>query len=124
MDEVAQYNTARWRELAEADAVFTRPSLNMTPESAREHVDAEGLFGTLEGKHVLCLAGGGGDQSAGFALLGADVTVFDLSEQQLARDRQAAEHYGNAVRIVQGDMRDLSALAPAGFDIVYQPHSI
>lgn len=124
MDEVAQYNSERWQALADADALFTRPALDLTTASARERIDAEGLFGEIAGKDVLCLASGGGQQSAAFALLGANVTVLDLAKAQLERDRQAAAHYGRTVTTVQGDMRDLSALAPASFDIVYQPYSL
>ena len=124
MDEVAQYNIERWQALADADALFTRPKLDLTPDAAREFLDAEEMLGDVAGKNVLCLAGGGGQQSAAFALLGANVTVFDLSEAQLERDRQAAAHYHADIQTVQGDMRDLSALPPAAFDIVYQPFSI
>jgi 2-polyprenyl-3-methyl-5-hydroxy-6-metoxy-1,4-benzoquinol methylase len=124
LDEIALWNRERWQGLADADALFTRPALNLTAASAREMVDAEELFGETAGKNVLCLAGGGGQQSAAFALLGANVTVFDLSEAQLERDRQAAAHYHLAVNTIQGDMRDLSALPPAAFDIVYQPFSL
>lgn len=124
MDEVAQFNRERWQALADANALFTRPWLDLTPASAQERLDPEGLFGNVAGKKVLCLAGGGGQQSAAFALLGADVTVWDLSEAQLARDQQAAAHYGRTVRTVPGDMRDLSPLAPAAFDLVFQPHSL
>lgn len=124
MDEIAQYNVERWQALADADALFTRPRLDLTPDSAREFLDAEGRLGEVAGKAVLCLASGGGQQSAAFALLGADVTVFDISDAQLERDQQAAAHYQKQIRTVQGDMRDLSALAPASFDLVYQPFSI
>ena len=124
MDDVARYNIGRWQALADADALFTRPNLDLTVNSAREFLDAEGQLGDVAGKDVLCLAGGGGQQSAAFALLGANVTVFDLSEAQLERDQLAAAHYKVNIRSVQGDMRDLSALPPAAFDIVYQPFSI
>src|SRR5262245_23168985 len=124
MDEIARYNLERWQALVEADALFTRPAFDLTPTSAREKVDAEGLFGDVTGKDVLCLAGGGGQQSAAFALLGAKVTVFDLSEQQLERDRQVAQHYQKTISTIQGDMRDLSALGSGAFDIVHQPHSL
>jgi 2-polyprenyl-3-methyl-5-hydroxy-6-metoxy-1,4-benzoquinol methylase len=124
MDEVARYNMVRWQALADADALFTRPALDLTPTSALDFVDAERLFGELRGKDVLCLASGGGQQSAAFALLGATVTVFDLSEAQLERDRQAAAHYSLTMRTLQGDMRNLSALASTGYDIVFQPHSL
>ena len=124
MDEIAKYNVARWQVLADADALFTRPQLDLTPESAREFLDAENILGDVTGQSALCLGGGGGQQSAAFALLGAEVTVLDISEAQLERDRQAAAHYQKQVRTVQGDMRDLSALAPASFDLVFQPFSI
>ncbi len=76
------------------------------------------------GKDVLCLANGGGQQSVAFSMLGCRVSVLDLSELQLERDRLAAEHYGYDVTTVHGDMRDLSAFADASFDLVYQNISI
>lgn len=124
MDEIARYNIQRWQSLADADALFTRPNLDLTPGSAREFLDAEGQLGDVIGKAVLCLGGGGGQQSAAFALLGANVTVFDLSEAQLERDKQAAAHYEVEINTVQGDMRDFSVLSPSAFDLVYQPFSI
>ena len=110
MDDVARYNIERWRRLVEANAVFTQPKLDLDVDTARTVVDPENRLGILSDRHVLCLASGGGQQSAAFALLGAHVTVFDLSDDQLARDRQAADHYGFSIQTVQGDMRDLSAL--------------
>lgn len=124
MDEAARYNIARWQALADADALFTRAALNLTPETARQRVDPGGRFGDLAGKRVLCLAGGGGQQSAAFALLGATVTVFDLSEAQLERDRLIAAHYGLPITVTQGDMRDLSGFGDASFDVVFQPYAL
>ena len=68
--------------------------------------------------------GGGGQQSAGFCILGANVTVFDISEVQLEHDRQAASHYGLDLRTIQGDMRDLSVFEDNSFDVVWHGHSI
>ena len=124
MDEIAKYNRARWRALAEADALFTRPKLNLDVDSARKIVDSEGKFGDVSGKDVLCLAGGGGQQSAAFTLLGANVTVFDLSEKQLKRDIEASRHYKAEINVVQGDMRDLSCFEKAIFDIVFHAYSL
>jgi ubiquinone/menaquinone biosynthesis C-methylase UbiE len=70
------------------------------------------------------LAGGGGQQAVAFALNGCRVSVFDISEGQLQRDRDAARHYGYAVSVFQGDMRDLSVFASESFDIVSQPYSL
>jgi len=124
VDEVARYNIERWRALNEADALFTRPALELDAAAARQRVDPAGRLGDLGGKPVLCLAGGGGQQSAAFALLGARVTVVDLSEAQLQRDREAAAHYGVQIDTVQGDMRDLSHFADATFDVVWQPYAL
>jgi len=124
MDDLAKFNQERWEELAEANVRYSRPALDLTRKSARQMVDSRGVMGDPAGKDVLCLAGGGGQQSAAFALLGANVTVLDLSETQLRRDRQAAEHYGFAIRAVQGDMRDLSCFGDDSFDIVWHAHSL
>jgi 2-polyprenyl-3-methyl-5-hydroxy-6-metoxy-1,4-benzoquinol methylase len=48
----------------------------------------------VKGKDVLCLASSGGQQSAAFGVLGANVTVFDLSENMLKKDVATAKHYG------------------------------
>ena len=82
------------------------------------------LLRDVAGKRVLCLASGGGQQSAVFGMLGAEVTVLDLTERQLERDRAAAARYGYDVRTVRGDMRDLSMFAPESFDLVFQAASI
>jgi SAM-dependent methyltransferase len=124
MDEVAEYNRKRWRALAEGGALYTRPMLDLDPARARERLDPDGWFGELRGQRVLCLAGGGGRESACFSLLGAAVTVFDLSPEQLERDRTAAAHYGTRVETVRGDMRDLSALDGADFDLVWHSYSL
>ncbi|HEX6480939.1 MAG TPA: class I SAM-dependent methyltransferase [Ktedonobacteraceae bacterium] len=124
MDEIARYNIKRWKALAGANALFTRPFFHLTAAEAAKQLDPEGRLGELTGKHVLCLAGGGGKQSAMFALLGAQVTVLDLSQEQLQRDREVARHYSLSIETVQGDMRDLSCLPEAAFDIVWHPYSI
>ena len=115
MDEIARYNKERWEELARANVQYSRPRLDLDEAAAREMIDPHGLIGEMAGKRVLCLASGGGQQSAAFGVLGADVTVLDLSETQLERDRAAAGHYGYAVELCQGDMRDLSRFSEESF---------
>ena len=124
MDEIAKYNRRRWEALVKAQAIFTRPYLDLDRATAQTLVDPDRRFGPIEGKQVLCLAGGGGQQSVAFALLGAAVTVVDLSEGQLQRDREAAAHYQLKLATKQGDMRDLSGLDQDKFDVVYQPYSL
>ena len=75
-------------------------------------------------KRVLCLAGGGGHQGPILAAVGADVTVFDFSAQQLEIDRRVAEENNLNFSIVQGDMRDLSCFGDDEFDVIVNPCSV
>lgn len=78
----------------------------------------------LSGVRVLALAGSGGQQGPILAAAGADVTVFDLSHGQLARDAEVAEREGLPLTLEQGDMADLSRFADASFDVVVNPCSV
>jgi SAM-dependent methyltransferase len=78
-------------------------------------------FGGLDGRDVLALASGGGQQAPVLAAAGAHVTVLDNSPAQLARDREVAQHEGLALRLELGDMRDLSRFPAASFDLVFHP---
>jgi SAM-dependent methyltransferase len=77
----------------------------------------------LAGAEVLCLASGGGQQGPVLAAAGAAVTVFDNSPAQLGRDQEVAAREGLAIATVLGDMRDLSSLTDASFDVVLNPVS-
>jgi SAM-dependent methyltransferase len=124
MDEIAEYNQKRWTSLALAEALFTRPWLDLDVTSAKRRLDPAGTLGDITDLAVLCLAGGGGQQSAAFGLLGARVTVVDLSHAQLLRDRTAAVHHGIHIHTIQGDMRELSFLPQGYFDIVWHPYAL
>ena len=56
--------------------------VRLTPTRPVPH----GWFGDLRGKRVLGLAAGGGQQMPIFAALGAECTVLDYSEKQLASE--------------------------------------
>lgn len=129
MDELAKYNQERWSALVDAGVEFAKPFADFDPDKALSYLDRWADIRRLDmvnfsGQTVLCLASGGGQQSVLFALLGGDVTVFDLTPAQLDQDRLMAEQYGFDLRIEQGDMRDLSRFADQTFDLVYQPYSI
>ncbi len=123
-DDIARDNEERWTDLVAADVAFARPLLNLTVDTARAEVDAQAIMGDVTGKDVLCLASGGGQQSAAFAVLGARVTVTDLTPAQLEKDRIAAAHYNADIQIIQADMRDLSMFDDNAFDIVWHAFSI
>jgi SAM-dependent methyltransferase len=77
----------------------------------------------IEGRSVLCLASGGGQQAPVLAAAGAGVVSFDLSDEQLRKDRQVAEREGLDIRCVRGDMADLGCFDDASFDLIFHPAS-
>lgn len=80
-------------------------------------------FGDIRGKRVLCLASGGGQQAPVLAAAGAIVTSFDLSQEQLDKDRTVADRDGLALAWIQGNMADLSVFPAESFDLVFHPVS-
>ena len=125
MDKTTIKNEQIWDELAKNGVLCSQPKLELTPEQAKAYINKNGFYtDDLNGKNVLCLACGGGQQSIGFTLLGANVTVVDFSLEQLEKDKLVAQKYGKSIRIIKSDMRDLSFSQDEEFDIVYQPYSI
>jgi SAM-dependent methyltransferase len=133
VDPVA-YNRAAWDREVASDNEWTRPVGPDVIGRARagdwsivligyEPVPRDWFPAELAGAAVLCLASGGGQQGPVLAAAGADVTVFDNSPAQLARDDEVAARDGLAIRTVLGDMRDLSAFADASFDVILNPVS-
>jgi len=121
---VEAHNRRGWDTLARAGQRLTRPAEARDFADPLARLDPRGwLAGAVLGKRVLCLASGGGRQSALFAAAGAIVTVVDLSPAMLAQDRQVAADRGLDVRTIEASMDDLSALGAATFDVVYQPVS-
>lgn len=77
----------------------------------------------LEGKKILCLASGGGQQGPILAAAGADITVFDNSSVQLGKDAFVAQRDHLQIKTVQGNMQDLSAFEDESFDCIIHPWS-
>lgn len=131
--DVRAYNREAWnRQVAKGDP-WTVPvgpeviaaarrgewSVLLTP---RKPVPRE-WFGALKGKEVLGLASAGGQQGPVLAAAGARVTIFDNSPAQLGQDRLVAEREGLELRLVEGDMRDLSVFPSESFDLIFHPAS-
>lgn len=118
------HNRRAWDSLVRKRQRHTRPADDAEFANPLAAVDSAGWLGpSIVGWRVLCLAAGGGRQSALFAAAGAEVTVVDLSPEMLALDRQVAEERNVAVRTVEASMDDLAMFAPAAFDLVAQPVS-
>ena len=80
-------------------------------------------FGDLKGKKLLGLASGGGQQMPIFTALGADCTIFDYSDQQLASEEMVAEREGYSIQIVKGDMTKPLPFPDETFDVIFHPVS-
>jgi SAM-dependent methyltransferase len=106
VDEISAARQGNW-------SVILTPNKRVPPE----------WFGKIKGKKVLCLASGGGQQAPILAAAGADVTSFDNSEEQLAKDRFVAERDSLALDTVLGDMANLSVFNDESFDLVFHPVS-
>jgi SAM-dependent methyltransferase len=121
---VREQNRRAWNALVLKKQRFTTPSPDDDLRDPLAKCDGLGwLGGSVAGKRLLCLAAGGGRQSAMYAAAGAKVTVVDLSPEMLALDRQVAAERGLDIRLIEASMDDLGALETADFDIVIQPVS-
>lgn len=80
-------------------------------------------FGELKGKKILGLASGGGQQMPIFSALGANCTVLDYSERQLASERAVADREGYDIRIVRADMTKPLPFDDESFDLIFHPVS-
>jgi SAM-dependent methyltransferase len=124
MPPVHDHNRRAWDALVKDRQRFTLPANDADFGNPLAAVDGNGWLGpSIAGRRVLCLAAGGGRQSALYAAAGAIVTVVDLSGEMLALDRQVAAERGFEVRTVETSMDDLSMLPAAGFEIVIHPVS-
>jgi SAM-dependent methyltransferase len=117
-------NARAWDNLARDGAPLARPATDSDFANPLGTIDpAKWLGPSISGWRVLCLAAGGGRQSALYAAAGADVTVLDISREMLALDAEVARERKLNVRIVEGTMTDLSMFAAGEFDLVIQPVS-
>ncbi len=78
-------------------------------------------LGKLEGKKILGLASGGGQQMPVLTALGAECTVLDYSSRQLAAEHMVAEREGYRINIVRGDMTEPLPFECDSFDLVVHP---
>ena len=128
-----KHNRAAWNRQVGENNRWTIPVSHEEIEDARNgkwnviltpwiHVPKH-WFGDVKDKHILCLASGGGQQAPVLSAAGANVTVFDLSPNQLARDQEVARRENLNINLIEGNMTDLSVLANESFDIIFHPVS-
>ncbi|NIG73829.1 class I SAM-dependent methyltransferase [Klebsiella sp. Ap-873] len=130
--DLLEYNRAAWDALARQQCQWSQPVSADIIAQAREgewqiHLTPGQLpaswLPNVQGKRILCLASAGGQQAPVLAAAGAEVTVYDLSQEQLNKDRFVAQRDNLTLTFVQGDMRDLSRFADESFDYIIHPIS-
>ncbi len=132
MMDIRAHNRIAWDTLADRGDQWTVPVSPQKIEEARQGrwtivltpikpVPREWL--DIAGRHVLCLASGGGQQAPILAAAGATVTVLDNSPKQLESDARMAERHGLAISTVLGDMANLHMFADDSFDLIVHPVS-
>ncbi len=121
---VHEQNRKAWDRLVDRRNRFARPASDQDCHDPLAAVDGLGwLGGNIEGKELLCLAAGGGRQSAIYASAGARVTVVDISPGMLELDREVARERRLDIHVVEASMDDLRGLTPQSFDIAIHPVS-
>lgn len=81
-------------------------------------------FGDLEGKRLLGLADGGGQQMPVFTALGARCTVLDYCDSQLESERLVAQRESYDIDIVKADMTEPLPFEDGSFDLIFNPASL
>ncbi|MGH0052811.1 MAG: class I SAM-dependent methyltransferase, partial [Sphaerochaetaceae bacterium] len=133
MDSYVEHNAKAWDHEVEKHTIWTDGCTDEQIEKARKgELDMvlspfkqvpPSWVSEVKGKQILALACGGGQQAILLALAGAQVTLFDISERQLAQDSSYAKRLSLDLQCIKGDMRDLSVFTDATFDMIYNPTS-
>ncbi len=128
-----EHNRQAWNRESREGSPWTRPVDAETIRQARNgHWQViltpnrpvpRTWFGELRGRHVLCLASGGGQQAPVLAAAGARVVSYDLSDEQLAKDALVATRDDLDLRCVRGDMADMTIFEDHAFDLIFHPVS-
>ncbi len=121
--ESTRANQSAWDGRARDPQFANFGELPPDATSARAALDPWLRDEGIEGCRLLCLAAGGGTHGPLHAVAGGQVTIVDLSEQQLQLDREIANRYGLDLRTIQASMDQLDQLEDDAFDCVLQPVS-
>lgn len=120
-----QQNRRAWDRLVAQRSCFAKAASDDELMNPLSTVDGKlgWLSDGVHGKELLCLAAGGGRQSALYAAAGANVTVVDISPKMLELDREVATERRLNIKTVEASMDNLSMFGNSIFDVVVQPVS-
>lgn len=130
---ILEYNSHAWDKSVESGNPWSVPVGPDVIEKARNgeweiiltplKATPREWFGEVQGKDILCLASGGGQQAPILAAAGARVTSFDNSARQLEQDAFVAQRENLEIRLEKGDAADLSRFVDGSFDLIFHPCS-
>lgn len=126
--DVAKHNALAWDKESIEESPWCTPVSKEIIESARKgdiqlkltpnKTVPEFWLEEIEGKKVLCVGSGGGQQAPILAAAGANVISVDISQEQLNKDLFVANRDGIKLLTVKADMSDLSEFKNETFDLV------
>jgi ubiquinone/menaquinone biosynthesis C-methylase UbiE len=122
-DHAVDEGTNPWTKVVSAELVAKARRGQWTVRLSSNRPVPKEWFPNLPGLKVLCLASGGGQQAPILAAAGAEVTLLDASPRQLAQDHYVAERDHLDIRLVEGDMADLSVFEDESFGLIFNPVS-
>ncbi|MDF1645472.1 MAG: class I SAM-dependent methyltransferase [Legionellaceae bacterium] len=131
--QILAYNEVAWDKQALLQEPWSKPVSSEIIQAAKKgqwdiHLTKKPLSShwlpkNIQNKNILCLAAAGGQQAPVLAAAGANVTVFDISKQQLEQDKHVAVRDNLQIKRIQGDMSDLSKIKESTFDYIIHPIS-
>jgi SAM-dependent methyltransferase len=128
-----EHNRRAWDRLSDSGILWAQPVSSELIERARNgdwSVSLSGRpvprswIGNVVNTDILCLASGGGQQAPILAAAGANVTSFDISEDQLQKDVLVARRDSLNIHTERGTMTDLSRFVEACFDLIFLPVAV
>lgn len=106
-----------WADGTDISAINVRHANEACTAPEMRHIVSE--LGDLRGKSLLDVGAGLGEAGVYFALLGADVTVCDISPGMLNAARRLGELHGVSVQTCHAAAEDLGKVLDRKFDVVY-----
>ena len=130
MNESSRQNKAAWEY--DAYGFWVRQSGTPWERAAKAKADPLGMLGKYaayfdryDGVRIANICGSCGKKAIPLALLGADVTIFDISEDNRRYALETAEAAGTQIRYVVGDVLEMDPGTYGGwFDVVFMEGGI
>ena len=117
-------NGSAWARIAsDEDIKEAREGKPKLRETIDKNIPLSWISG-LQGKHVLSLGGGGGQQTPILAAYGCTTASVDCSHEMIERDRIALERFGLEAQLFVHDMSSLPFFSDSSFDAVISPVSL